>query len=177
MYKIKNIVPALQGKKGQVNVEFILAVLLLSFVIVTTVIFVIRLLPAFGTGLEESNLRANALALEKILLEEPGVPINWTTSPALFGLAAANNHSNETIRGALDPIKLEYINSTPSANYGTLISNLSINGTVEFYLIVSSTWGYMEYFNYTPAKTENVIAFRKLMAINGSEANVTLLVW
>lgn len=173
----------LRERKAQVNIEFIVAVVLLAFVLISTVIFTIRLLPAFSSELEEANLRARATALENLLLYSPGVPINWTSSPAVIGLAAANNNSNETILGALDPTKLVQLNTSPDLNYSSLKNNLNLSD-VDFYLKISSTWGILDYFNHTPAEAQRVVSMNKMMVIinntlkiNKTEANVTLLVW
>ncbi len=166
------------------NIEFIVAVILLTFVVISTVMFAIRLMPSFGDSFGESNLRAKATALENLLLYKPGVPANWTQVPvAVIGLAAFNNYSNATIAGALDLNKIVQLNTSPYLNYSNLRKNLSLD--VDFYLKINSTDGIMEYFNYTPAKTDRVISINKVMVltnstlnrINKTEANITLLVW
>ncbi|HIK02765.1 TPA: hypothetical protein H1012_02880 [archaeon] len=174
--------------RGQVNIEFIVAVVLLAFVLISTIIFTIRLIPASSSALEEGSIRAKANALEDVLLYSPGYPPNWTSIPAVVGLAAFNNYSNETILGGLSAQKLLMLNTTAALNYSSVKRNLSLDENTDFYLKVNSSgWGSMEYFNYTPMDTQRVVSINKLMIlynqtngttkINQTEANVTLLVW
>ena len=174
-----------KNENAQMNIEFIVAVMLLTFVIVSVVIITIRAFPSFTDQAKESGSRAKAAAVENLLLYSPGVPQNWSDQSAVkvLGLSYFNNFSNETILGALDPAKLSLINSSSSLNYSFAKSSLNLTA-VDFYLEIRSDWGTFSYFNYTPTSSQRVISINKKMGlinnsfrINQTTANVTLLVW
>ncbi len=166
----------LRNKKGQLNIEFIVSVVLLALITISAAIAIIRVLPSFGTSADESALRARATDFAKVLLDEPGVPLNWTTNPILVGLADVNNYSNETIRGALSSQKVSYLNN--SVPYSLLKQNLSLEVDFNFLINISNqTSTFLIYYNHTPSRTDKTIKITKLASINKTQVNVTMLVW
>ncbi len=180
----------LNEKKAQVNIEFIVAVVLLAFVIVSVIIITIQTFPAFTDQTKDSNARAKAAAVENLLLYSPGIPQNWSGinppsagTVVILGLAYFDNRSNQTVYGALDPQKLAFINSSSLLNYSFAKSSLNLTGA-DFYLDIQSHWGNLTYYNYTPTSSQRVVSITKKMPlinnsfkINQTTANVTLLVW
>ena len=171
--------------RGQVNIDFILAVVLLAFVIISVVIITIRTFPSFTDQTKDASARSKAAAVESLLLYSPGYPPNWSDPSVvvILGLAYFNNRSNQTIYGALDPTKLSLINSSNTLNYSFAKNSLNLTD-VDFYLQIRSDWGNLTYFNYTPTSSQRVISINKQMALinnsfklNQTTANVTLLVW
>jgi len=121
-------------------------------------------------------LRARATDFAKMLLDYPGAPSNWNTNPSLVGLAEFNNYSSEIIRGALDPLKVSYLNT--SIPYSQLKQNLSLGEDFNFKILISNESStFLDYFNYTPGKTEKTISIVKFASINKTQVNITVLVW
>ncbi len=166
----------LKNERGQLNVEFIIATILLALVVVSAAIAIIRLLPSYSTAADDSALRARATDFAKVLFDSPGKPANWTANPAVVGLTKVNNYSNETIRGVLDPVKVSYLNN--SIPYSQLKQNLSIEVDFNFKINISNqTFTFLDYFNSTPGRTDKTITITKLAVVNKSQVNISLLVW
>ncbi len=165
-----------KNNQGQVNIEFVVSVILLAVITVSAAVAILRLLPTFSTAAEDSELRARATDFAKVLFDTPGSPTNWNTNPALVGLALYNNNSNETIRGALDPLKVDYLND--SIPYSQLKQNLSLEEDFNFKIDISNqSFRFLDYFNHTPGKTDKTITIKKYASINKTQVNITLLVW
>ena len=166
----------LSNGKGQINIEFVVSVIILALVTISAAIAIVRLLPGVSTSAEETHLRSRATDLAKVLFEEPGIPVNWTANPVLIGLAEANNFSNETVKGSLDPIKVSYLNN--SILYSQLKSNLNLETDLDFHITIQNeTTKFLDYFNFTPSSTDKVVTIKKLASLNKSAVNITLLVW
>ncbi|HIJ98413.1 TPA: hypothetical protein H1005_00525 [archaeon] len=166
----------IKNAKAQVNIEFVVSIIILVLITISAAIAILRLLPTFSTATEDSDLRARATDFSKVLFDNPGVPTNWVTNPILVGLAYYNNNSNETVRGALDPIKVDYLND--SITYDQLKQNLNLEDDFNFKIDISNqTFRFLDYFNHTPGKTDKTITIKKYASVNRTQVNITLLVW
>ena len=160
------------NRKGQLNLGFIVAVMLLAFMIFGIVLMVLRSIPAFTDEAEQSNLRANAESLSVLLFEDPGNPINWDGTLDRVGLAKLD-YSNSVVNGELDQGKISSLAALP---YSTAKS--SLNSSVDFSIKIEQ--GASVLLNYKPEivpTSENVVVIKRFMVINNNAANVTLRVW
>ncbi len=164
------------NNKGQLNLGFVVSVVLLIMLILFVMTNVLNMIPSIRDRTEQTTLEINALSLSKMLIETPGYPYDWTSNPARLGLAQYNNYSHKTIIGKLDPSKVNYANNT--ALYSVFKTNLGIENSLNFHLIIrNSTSVVLDLYNTTPSKTSNVVSLRKFAVINQTPVNITLLIW
>ena len=150
----------LENKKGQLNIEFIVAVILLALIVIASATAIVRMLPGFSNAADESNLRARATDFSRVLFDNPGVPQNWSSNPVIVGLAQLNNYSNETVKGAFDPLKVTFLNN--SINYSQLKQNLSLEEDFNFAINISNqSYTFLDYYNNTPGRTDRTITIKK----------------
>jgi len=160
---------------------FVVSTLLLIVIIIAITQAVLRWPPQIKDRVDQNVAVSRANALNKILLNTPGVPPDWSGSnlPSAIGLAEYNNLSNTTLVGSLDSAKLSYVNS--SLTYFEVKARLGMNNDTDFYLKVSNSTRSYEIRHPLPGQGMNVVAINRYMILNSSSTNitvnVTLLVW
>jgi len=167
---------SLRNRRGQMNIGFILSIILFASLLIVVVINIISLLPLFKDKIDEDILKSRAVSLSILLFDKPGVPYDWAANPTVVGFAYYNNYTNETEMGVLSAAKVNYVNA--SLNYSQVKNSLNVDPEVDFRIIIrNATDPIMDFYNVTAGRTDRVIALRRFAVINTTAVNITLLVW
>lgn len=162
--------------KAQLNIGFILAIVLLTIIIISATLSILRMVPTANEEIEKANLQAVTLDLSKILLDDPGDPADWISSPTRVGFAEFNNYTQLPVVGKLNKTKLDYVNS--SMTYGDFKTSIGLNNDTDFILLIKDNISTIFYKRgIFPEKVSNVIVLNRFAVINRTQVNVTLTVW
>lgn len=167
------------GKKGQLNIGFMIAVVLLLAVIIFSVVQIIDMVPPIKDRSDQAFLKASAYKLSEIVIDGAGYPKDWGDNPAVLdvlGLAEYSSEAERTRTGKLDPDKVSYANN--STLYSDFKSGLSLDSAVNFRLLIENdTSTVLDLADTLPGRTSNVVSLRRLAVLNDVPVNITLLVW
>ena len=121
-------------KKGQINLGFIIAVVMLVVVIISATMFLLDMVPSYRYRSEQDILNARVNSLAVVMLDSPGDPPDWN-DPTVnrIGLAYWNPSTGETELGNID---MEKVAALESMDYGTVKSKLGLAG-VDFSLYIA----------------------------------------
>ncbi|MFH1424959.1 MAG: hypothetical protein ABIG20_04805 [archaeon] len=167
-------------KKGQINLGFVVAVLLLIVLIISTTMTVVGWAPEVVDEARHKALESKATDLGKLILEDPGMPADWN-DPTLVdvpGLALYNEYSKETVIGKLDTIKIV---GWELLGYQEVKIKLGLDNDTNFRLTINSC-NTTDFYGSLPDETTRVVRVRRHLVIgnltnNDCTSNVTLWVW
>lgn len=174
-------------KKAQINLDFIVSIVLLSVMVISVVAFLLRMVPDVKDEADLFYVQSRALDINRLLIDDPGAPANWSnwsaeypTSEEFFrvGFALFDNYSNEVVYGQLDIDKVKYTNA--SLDYSYVKNNLGVENETDFRVIITNaTTLLLDLYNNSTStpSTRNVVVLRRFMVMNHSYVNVTLMVW
>ena len=166
----------LLGKKGQLNIGFMVAVVLLLAVIIFSVVQIIDMVPPIKDRSDQAFLKASAYKLSEIVIDSAGYPKDWEVNPDVIGLAEYSSEADRTRTGKLDPVKVKYTNN--SALYSDFKSGLGLDPAINFRLLIENdTSTVLDLADTLPGRTSNVVSLRRLAVLNDVPVNITLLVW
>ncbi|HIK02082.1 TPA: hypothetical protein H1008_03120 [archaeon] len=173
-------IPLLKQDKGQGNLGVIIAVVLLIIMVMSATMSILDMAPSVKEASDRFVLQSRTLDISNLLLNDPGLPADWDSDnlPDRIGLAEYNNFSNSTLRNKLDWKKVLYINDTIANNYTKVSQNLSLENSTRFWLKIESSG--RVYLNMTegyPSRLSDVVVLTRIMVINQTIVNVTLMVW
>lgn len=167
----------LHCKSAQINMGFVVSMLLLSVLIITTTVVVINWMPSIKENSQQETLRSMAVDLNKMLLEDPGSPADWWSISQVerIGLAEYDTNLNEIILGKLDLTK---ITETEDAGYRFTQGKLELNNDTAFRLqIENGSINLMDQHDLLPAGGTRVVVVKRTMVVGDDIVNVTLWVW
>jgi hypothetical protein len=173
-------IPLLKQDKAQGNLGVIIAVVLLIIMVMSATMSILDMAPSVKEASDRFVLQSRTLDISNLLLNDPGLPADWNSGnlPDRIGLAEYNNFTNSTLRNKLDWKKVLYINDTIANNYTKVSQNLSLENSTRFWLKIESSG--RVYLNMTegyPSRLSNVVVLTRIMVINQTIVNVTLMVW
>jgi hypothetical protein len=168
------------NKKAQINLGFLIAVVLLSILVLVVVLSILRTLPASSYAMEQENLRSNAVGLGTLLVEDPGYPSDlnqWGLAPQRIGFADYNAYSNRTKLGELSLEKINYIET--NITYSNAKSGLGLEGYDFRVQIVNNSDSsvLLDFYNSTSPETSNSVAIKRFSIVQSVPVTITLEVW
>ncbi len=164
------------GKKGQMNLGFMIAVVLLIAVIIFAVTQMIGMVPPVKDKSDYAFLKASSYKISETLVDSPGYPKDWTSNPEVLGLAEYSSEAGKAEAGLLDPDKVSYVND--STKYSTFKSGLGLDRDVNFRILIENeTSTVLNLVNTSHSRTSNVVSIKRFAVLSGNPVNVTILVW
>ncbi|MFO7872744.1 MAG: hypothetical protein R6U26_03885 [Candidatus Undinarchaeales archaeon] len=164
------------GRKGQMNLGFMIAVVLLIAVIIFSVTQILGMVPPVKDKSDQAFLKASAYKISATLVDSSGYPKDWTSNPEVLGLAEYSSEAGKTEAGLLDPVKVSYAND--STKYSTFKSGLGLDRDIDFRILIENdTSTVLNLVNTSYGRTSNVVSIKRFAVLNNNPVNVTILVW
>lgn len=164
------------GKKGELNLGFIVSVVLLISLVMFAAVHLLKFAPSVQEKSEYAFVKTSAFKVSRTIVDSPGYPKDWTSSPEALGLAKHNTYSGKTERAVLDPEKVEYVSN--SSDYSSFKESLTMGRDLDFRLIIKNeTSTVVDLKDTLPGKTSNVVRMKRSAVLSDNKVNVTILVW
>lgn len=165
----------MRNYRGQINFGFIVAVVLLVVLVISSTQSILRTVPGVKDETKASVLFSKARSLNELMLDTPGDPPGWSSSdPTYFGLAEYDAYSQEVILGRLSHAKVSHASS--SMSYHDVATLLNVGNDTSFRLLVNDS-ATMDMYHELPGSASNAVVMKRVMVMDDQPINVTLTVW
>jgi len=162
--------------KGQFNIGFVIAVILFTFLAILIVMNILDFVPGSKDRIDTVNLQSTAYNLNEIMIDGPGLPVAWTSSPTRVGFAEYSSYSGLTVPGSLDKVKVDHVEA--SMAYSDVKSGLGLPEEIDFRLLITDgSTIHLDLVNNSIPTTSNSITIQRIASMNKTKVDVVLTVW